>query len=77
MGDGRRGVGTAFARHPALGVFPHDGHLSPLAFRILKGASKLPHALPGLHPDEMFVVGEGLDSYYLYAAEARIKQGRV
>lgn len=69
-------VGTAFARHPALGDFPHDGHLSPLAFRILKRGLKLP-ALPGLDPDEMFVVGEGLDSYYLYAGEARIKQGRA
>ena len=33
--------------------------------------------LPGLMPDEMFVVGEGLDGYYLYGAEARIDQGRA
>lgn len=69
-------VGTAFARHPALGDFPHDGYLSPLAFRILKTGRKLP-ALPGLRTDEMFVVGEGLDSYYLYAGEARIGRSRV
>ena len=69
-------VGTAFAKHPALGDFPHDGYLSPLAFRILKTGLKLP-ALAGLRPDEMLVVGEGLDSYFLYAGEARIKQGRV
>ncbi len=69
-------VGTAFARHPALGDFPHEGYLSPLGFRILKRGMKLP-AMPGLRPDEMFVVGEGLDSYFLYAAEARIKQGRA
>ena len=69
-------VGTAFAPHPALGDFPHEGYLSPLAFRILKTGLKLP-GLAGLRPDEMFVVGEGLDSYFLYAGEAQIKQGRA
>ena len=69
-------VGTAFARHPALGDFPHEGYLSPLAFRILKTGRKLP-SLAGLRPDDMFVVGEGLDSYFLYAGQARVKQGRV
>jgi len=69
-------VGTAFVRHSALGDFPHAGHLSPLAFRILKTGLKLP-ALAGLGPDDMFVVGEGLDSCYLYAGEARYREGRV
>ena len=69
-------VGTAFARHPALGDFPHDGYLSPLAFRILKRGERLP-ALPGMRPDEMLVVGEGLDSYFLYAGQARIKKARA
>lgn len=69
-------VGTAFARHPALGDFPHDGELSPLAFRILKTGLKLP-AMMGLRPAEMFVVGEGLGSYYLYAAEAKAGPGSV
>jgi hypothetical protein len=69
-------VGTAFARHPALGDFPHEGFLSPLSFRILKKGLKLP-SLEGIRPEEMFVVGEGLDSYYLYAAQARMRNGRV
>ena len=69
-------VGTAFAKHPALGNFPHEGALSPLAFRILKTGLKLP-ALPGLSPDELFVTGEGLDSYFLYAGEARVDRGRA
>ena len=69
-------VGTAFARHPALGDFPHEGYLSPLAFRILKTGRKLP-SLTGLRADDMLVVGEGLDSYFLYAGQARVKQGRV
>lgn len=69
-------VGTAFARHPALGDFPHEGYLSPLAFRILKTGQKLP-AFGGLRPDEMFIVGEGLDSYFLYAGEGRAGQGKA
>lgn len=68
-------VGTAFARHPALGDFPHDGTLSPLSFRILKQGWPLPFA--GLLPDEMIVVGEGGKGYFLYAAETRIEAGRV
>jgi hypothetical protein len=66
-------VGTAFAQHPALGDFPHEGFLSPLAFRLVKTGQKLP-SLAGLQPADMFIVGEGLDSYYLYAGQARIKQ---
>ncbi len=69
-------VGTAFARHPALGDFPHQGYLSPLAFRILKVGRRLP-GLGNVRPDEMFVVGEGAGAYYLYAAEARMGRGRA
>lgn len=68
-------VGTAFARHPALGDFPHDGALSPLSFRILKQGRPLPFA--GILPDEMIVVGEGGQGYFLYAAEARMGAGRA
>lgn len=68
-------VGTAFARHPALGDFPHDGTLSPLSFRILKQGRPLPFA--GILPEEMIVVGEGGQGYFLYAAEARMGAGRA
>ena len=68
-------VGTAFAKHPALGDFPHDGTLSPLAFRILKQGLGLP--FNGMLPAEMMVVGEGLNGYFLYAGEARAGAGRV
>ena len=68
-------VGTAFARHPALGDFPHEGYLSPLSFRILKQGRSLP--LAGMRSDEMLVVGEGLNGYFLYAGEARSGRGRV
>lgn len=69
-------VGTAFAKHPALGDFPHEGYLSPLAFRIMKRGQKLP-SMPGLRPEEMFAVGEGGGSYYLYGGQARVAQGRA
>jgi len=69
-------VGTAFATHPAFGDFPHEGYLSPLAFRILKTGQKLP-AFGGLRPDEMLIVGEGLDSYFLYAGQGRVGQGKA
>ena len=68
-------VGTAFARHPALGDFPHEGNLSPLSFRILKQGRSLP--LKGMRSDEMLVVGEGLNGYFLYAGAARSGRGRV
>ena len=68
-------VGTAFAKHPALGDFPHEGCLSPLAFRILKRGKTLPFA--GMQPEEMMVVGEGLSGYFLYAGEARVGAGRA
>ena len=68
-------VGTAFSRRPALGRLPHDGHLSPLAFRILKQGRKLP--LTGMKPDDMIVVGEGRDDYFIYMGEARCGNGRT
>jgi len=68
-------VGTAFAKHPALGDFPHDGTLSPLSFRILKQGKALPFA--GLLPDDMLVVGEGGSGYFLYAGGVRSDKGRV
>jgi len=68
-------VGTAFAKHPALGDFPHDGTLSPLSFRILKQGKSLPFA--GFLPDDMLVVGEGGSGYFLYAGGARSDKGRV
>jgi hypothetical protein len=40
-----------------------------VSFRILKRAA-LPFA--GILPDEMIVVGEGGQNYFLYAAEARL-----
>ena len=68
-------VGTAFARHPALGDLPHEGYLSPLMFRILKQGKSLPFAR--MVPEEIFIAGEGLSGFFLYAGEARVGAGRV
>ena len=68
-------VGTAFAKHAALGELPHEGYLSPLVFRIMKEGLPLP--LAGLRPDEMMIVGEGREQFFLYAGEAQIDKGRV
>lgn len=68
-------VGTAFAAHPALAGFPDQGVLSPLSFRLLKQGLQLP--LDGLQPADMFIVGEGRDSFYLYAGQARVGPGRA
>jgi hypothetical protein len=68
-------VGTALAKHPALGDFPHEGYLSPLAFRILKAGAPLP--LAGMRSEDMFVVGEGREKFFLYAGQARCDRGRL
>lgn len=68
-------VGTAIAKHPALGDLPHDGYLSPLLFRILKDGKPLPFA--DMRPDDMVVVGEGGDNYFLYAGQARCGKSSV
>ncbi len=68
-------VGTAFAKHPAFGDFPHDGTLSPLAFRLLKQGKSLPFT--GVLPDDMMVVGEGLSQFFLYMGQAKSDKGRV
>jgi len=68
-------VGTAFAKHAALGELPHEGYLSPLAFRIMKEGLPLP--LAGLRPDEMMIVGEGREQFFLYVGEAKIDKGQV
>lgn len=68
-------VGTALARHPALGDLPHEGSLSPLLFRIMKQGRKLP--FEGVKADSMFIVGEGREHYYLYLGEGLCGKGRV
>ena len=68
-------VGTVLLDHPAFGELPHEGHLSPLLFRVLKPGRKLPFA--GLSAKDMLAVGEGGDACYLYLAQAKAGKGRL
>jgi hypothetical protein len=68
-------IGTAFAKHTALGEFPHDGYLSPLAFRIVKQGKPLPIA--GVQSGDMHIVGEGAENYFLYMGEGRVGKSPV
>ena len=69
-------AGTAMAKHPVFGDFPHDGILSPLWFAILKHADVLQ---PGdiYRNAEPLMVGEGILGYSLYLSQARIGQARL
>ncbi|MBX7257147.1 MAG: hypothetical protein K1Y02_12360 [Candidatus Hydrogenedentes bacterium] len=61
-------IGTAFARHPAFGDFPHDGRLSPLWFRLIKQGIPLPID-PQLGEFEHLAVGEGKSGYFSYVCQ--------
>lgn len=69
-------AGTAMAKHPVFGDFPHAGVLSPLWFGILKHADVL-------QPDDIYrgaeplMVGEGILGYSLYLSQARVGQARL
>jgi hypothetical protein len=67
-------AGTAMAKHPVFGSFPHSGVLSPLWFGIVKHADLIRpgDAYRGAEP---LMVGEGILGYYVYLSQARIGKG--
>ena len=69
-------AGTAMAKHPVFGSFPHSGVLSPLWFEIVKHADLIRpgDAYRGAEP---LMVGEGILGYYVYLSQARIGKGRL
>ncbi|MDD4016379.1 MAG: hypothetical protein PHV28_00410 [Kiritimatiellae bacterium] len=69
-------MGTAMARHPVFGDFPHDGTLSPLWFRIVKRPELLQPG-NGFCGAEPLMVGEGIDGYSVYLCQARVGKGRL
>jgi hypothetical protein len=69
-------TGTAMLRHPALGDFPHDGHISPLWFRIIKRAMPLRPGSEYLGAEPL-MIGEGKDGYCVYMLQARAGRGRL
>ena len=69
-------TGTAMARHPVFGDFPHDGLLSPLWFRLIKRPEVL-------QPNDVYcgaeplMVGEGIHGYSRYLSQAQVGKGRL
>jgi hypothetical protein len=68
-------IGTAFARHPVFGDFPHDGGLSPLWFRLIKRGLPLP-INPNLGEFQYFAVGEGQKQYFAYICQKEGPDGQ-
>ena len=68
-------AGTAIARHPAFGDFPHDGYLNELLFRLVDHTvSASDEALQQVEP---LMVGRGSAGYLVHVFQARAGQGRL
>ena len=72
MGDQ---VGTALLRHPGFGDLPHEGHLSPLLFRIVGKGKPLDGA--GYKEDDLFMIGEGGKECFAYLAKRKVGEGVI
>ena len=65
----------ALLRHPVFGDLPHDGHLSPLLFRIVGNGKPLDGA--GYKEEDLFMVGEGGKECFAYLAKRKVGEGVV
>ncbi len=70
-----RQAGTAIARHPVFGDFPHEGFLSDLWFRLMGRGLGLTN--PALHRVEPLMVTRGCAGYLLDVFEANAGKGRL
>jgi hypothetical protein len=61
-------VGTAFAKHPVYGNFPHNEYLTPLWFRLIKRGMPISHEMP-FEKLEYLSVGECRNNYFVYVAQ--------
>ena len=68
-------AGTAIARHPAFGDFPHDGYLNELWFRIVDAT--IPAGRPALKSVEPLMVGDGSLGYLIYVFQAKAGKGKL
>jgi hypothetical protein len=68
-------AGTAIARHPAFGDFPHDGYLNELLFRLVDHT--VSPSDEALHHVEPLMVGRGSAGYLLHVFQARASQGKL
>jgi len=68
-------TGTAVARHPAFGGFPHEGYLAEQFFGIVGNTIKLNRK--GFESVEPLMVGHGREGYLLYVFQAKAGNGRI
>jgi hypothetical protein len=68
-------AGTAIARHPAFGDFPHDSFLNELWFRLVDGAVSPANA--AWHQVEPLMVGRGGAGYLVHVFQAKAGHGKL
>jgi beta-galactosidase len=68
-------AGTAIARHPAFGDFPHDGYVNELLFRLLGHAVSASDE--ALHQVEPLMVSRGSAGYLLDVFQAKAGRGKL
>lgn len=68
-------TGTAIAKHPAFGTFPHSGYLDEVFFRMVKNAIKMKSG--GFNSVEPLMVGHGNEGYLLYVFQAKAGNGKI
>ena len=66
-------IGTALLKHPVFGDLPHEGHLSPLLFRIVGKGKALDGT--GYKKENLFMVGEGGEKCFAYLAMRNVGEG--
>ena len=68
-------TGTAVARHPAFGDFPHEGVMNQLFFRLIKGTTKAGEA--EIKTVEPLMVGSGNQGYLIHVFQAKAGRGKL
>jgi beta-galactosidase len=68
-------AGTAIARHPAFGDFPHDGCLNELWFRLVHRTVN--PVEPAWHQVEPLMVGRGSAGYLVHVLQAKAGRGKL
>ena len=70
-----RQAGTAIAKHPAFGDFPHDGYLNELLFRILGQTVSANYEV--MHKVDPLMVNYGTDDYLIHVFQAKVGKGKL
>ena len=68
-------TGTAIAKHPAFGDFPHDGYFNELWFRILDTTVRA--GLPAIKSVEPLIVGTGSIGCLIHVFQAKAGNGKL